>query len=156
MIINWWSKREKREKTLLSVLLGFILLVACFEFVSGDSSTMTPSKQSSWEQKKKDLILAYQLEDQILLLQQKGAHIRQPANKHFIQKSLKKNKMQHFLTAIAFSKKQVTLTFDAVPFDQLADWLSELTASSTAHIAHWSATRLASKGVVSAVVELAY
>ncbi len=156
MIINWWSKREKRERTLLSIMFGFIFVLACYELVDNRSTTQAPANKSSWEQKRKDLLLSYQLEDQILLLQQKGAHIQQRANKTLIQKSLKKTSMQQFLSSVTFSKKQVVLKFDSAPFDQLAGWLTDLTARSTAHITHWSATRLANKGMVSAVVELAY
>jgi type II secretory pathway component PulM len=87
-------------------------------------------------------------------LRESGAHIRQPATYALIEQSLNKSGLQHFVSGTDLGSKSIALQFQSVPFDNLADWLTDLSQSSTTHIIRWSATRLKNSGVVSAEVKL--
>ena len=152
MISNWWNKREKREKKMLSILAIFFLLLVGYELLSIKS--IGPSKTEIWKQQRSDLLAASQLEKQIVHLKQAGAHSKRPATQASIQRSLKMSGLQPFLTATDLGNHSLSLQFDSVPFDQLSAWLTQLTQTTTVQLQNWSAKRLEKTGTVSTKITL--
>lgn len=153
MVINWWNKREKREKTLLSVMVAAFFLFISYEVIDHLPAS-TPSVQLNLAQQQQELKTASLLVNQITALRARGAVPFHPASAALIKQSLASSGLQSFVTESHINNKTAQITFKSVPFDQLATWLSTLTQGSPIKIKHWSSTRLKNDGLVSAAIKL--
>jgi type II secretory pathway component PulM len=151
MINHWWNGRDKREQRMLLALAVIIVGFLIYLFFSASPTT---EDTVSWKQQRTQVTKIAELEQQIIALKQRGAHIKHATTPVSIQKSLEKSGLNQYLTATDLGSNSMALQLKSVPFDDLARWLTHLTQSTTAHLTHWKTTRLNNPGLVNSHIQL--
>lgn len=151
MIKTWWNKRVKREQTMLLTLVAVLIGVLIYTLIpTGTQQTST----ANWQQQQKELKQVAQLAEQISNLRQRGAQLKHPITLLSIQQNLNHAGLDHYVNETDMGTHRITLQFKSVPFDDLAQWLTELTQSTTTHIESWETKRGASPGLVDSRIVL--
>lgn len=155
----WWDSLLERERRILSiggVLVGiFLLYVVIWSPLSNAVSNAKTRAQSQQQ------LLRYLQNAEKLIAQYKAlgiathAEITRADLLSEAQETLSKQGLSSFLKQVQQpTSNQLSLTFDAVPFDHLMAWLENLTTTRGVKVLQLSATRLPEMGMVEVKVVL--
>lgn len=155
----WWNNLLERERHILSiggVLVGILFIYAVIwsplSNAVSNAKTRAQSQQQllQYLQNAEKLILQYKASGVAVHVATTDADLLSEA-----QQTLSKQGLSAFLTQVQQpTSNQLSLTFDAVPFDHLMAWLENLTTTRGVKVLQLSATRSPEMGMAEVKVVL--
>lgn len=152
MIKHWWSERTMREKILLKSIFLFVISYIILNNIVCPLYTAIQQRTQHLIELRATSRNVDIIARQIQTFTHAGVKLATATTTNTattVQKSLQYNKLSNYLTQIKQpAPNQVLLTFAAIPFDKLKNWLMELTQQSSLKIMHWDVKKSHREGTV--------